>query len=252
MAVVLPNIRKLFVPDLGKVICDCDLSGADAQVVAWEADDADLKNAFKNGLDVHNHNGKAMWGDEYEPKRKLRHNTMRDELKRAVHGTNYYATPRTLAATLGWTIDFATRFQLRWFDLHPPIAAWHKRVNFSLQTTRTITNAFGYRIVYLDRPESCFTQALAWTPQSTVGLVAAKGAVNLRKYVPWAELLLQVHDSLVFQIPFTRCTPSGLEEIRKALDVVVPYPDPLRIPWGLAISEKSWGDVEKKNWSLAQ
>lgn len=253
MAIVLPNIRKLFIPDPGMVICDCDLSGADAQVVAWESGDEDLKTAFKNGLDVHNHNGKAMWGDDYEPKRKLRHNTMRDELKRAVHGTNYFATPRTLAATLGWTVAFATQFQTRWLHvLHPAISEWHRRVNYDLSTTRTITNKFGYRIVYLDRAENCFTQALAWTPQSTVGLIAAKGAVKLRKYIPWSQLLLQVHDSLVFQIPFHRYNPSSMAELKQVLDIPVPYPDPLRIPWGLAVSEKSWGDVEKKNWSLAQ
>ena len=35
----LPNVRKMFVPDLGYVVFDCDLAGADAQVVAWEAGD---------------------------------------------------------------------------------------------------------------------------------------------------------------------------------------------------------------------
>lgn len=248
MGIVLPNIRKLFVPDPGMVICDCDLSGADAQVVAWEAGDEDLKSAFKAGLNVHNHNGTAMWGEDYVPEKKLRHNTMRDELKRAVHGTNYGATPRTLAVTLGWTISFATTFQLRWFYLHSAIRDWHQRINFELSTSRTIRNKFGYRIVYFDRPENCFTQALAWGPQSTVGIVCAQGGVQLAKQVPWAEVLLQVHDALVFQIPFAKVSPSGMSEIRKALEVAVPYDDPLTIPWGLAVSEKSWGDVEKRNW----
>ena len=35
----LPNLRKMFIPDPGKFIFDCDLEQADAQVVAWEADD---------------------------------------------------------------------------------------------------------------------------------------------------------------------------------------------------------------------
>jgi len=246
--VILPNIRKIFVPDPGKVICDCDLSGADAQVVAWEANDPDLKFAFTNGLNVHNHNGKAMWGDDYDPGKKLRHVTMRDELKRAVHGTNYGATPRTLATTLGWSMQFAEAFQARWFDLHPAIADWHTRINFQLATTRTITNRFGYRIVYMDRPENCFTQALAWGPQSTVGLVCARGAVQLARKVPFAEVLLQVHDSVVFQIPASRVTPAGLREVRDALRIEVPYDEPLTIPWELAISEKSWGDVTKQAW----
>lgn len=245
----LPNIRKAFIPDPGYVICDCDLSGADAQVVAWEANDADLKRAFREGLNVHNHNGEAVWGNAYDPQARPRKFTMRDELKRAVHGTNYGATPRTLAITLGWTIAFATQFQRRWLEeLHPNIRDWHHRTQHDLATTRRTSNAFGYRIIWLDRPENCFTNALAWTPQSTVGIVTSRGAANLRRNLPWVKILLQVHDSVVFQIPFHRYTPSGLKTIREHLEVTVPYPDPLIIPWGLATSEKSWGDVEKVNW----
>jgi DNA polymerase I-like protein with 3'-5' exonuclease and polymerase domains len=245
----LPNIRRIFVPDLGKVICDCDLSGADAQVVAWEANDHDLKHAFRKGLDVHNHNGAAMWKEAYIPDKRLRHHTMRDELKRAVHGTNYGSSVRNLASTLGWSTSFASAFQERWFQLHPSIYDWHKRINLLLATTRTITNPFGYRRVYFDRPENCFTEALAWGPQSTVALICSRGAVQLNNTLPWVEILLQVHDSIVFQIPFTRVEPTSLRAIRNALTVTVPYPsDPLVIPWGLAISEKSWGDVSKQGW----
>lgn len=248
-AVTLPNIRKLFIPDPGYVICDCDLSGADAQVVAWEADEKELKNAFRNGLDVHNFNGESVWGTSYQPKATPRKHTMRDELKRAVHGSNYGVTPRSLAITLGWTIRLADEFQQKWFTVRPGIRNWQKRVNLDLMSKRTTSNRFGYRIVWMDRPENCYTKALAWGPQSTVGIVCAKGGVKLNAELPWVEILLQVHDSLVFQIPFHRMSPSGLDSIRRALRVEVPYPDPLVIPWGLAVSEKSWGDVAKVEWT---
>jgi hypothetical protein len=44
----LPNVRKLFIPDPGKMIFDADLSGADLYVVVWEADDAGLKKALRH------------------------------------------------------------------------------------------------------------------------------------------------------------------------------------------------------------
>ena len=53
---------------------------------------------------------------------------------------------------------------------------------------------------------------------------------------------MQVHDSLVFQVPFRHADRH--DEIRKALEIPIPYPDPLTIPWGLAKSEKSWGDIK--------
>lgn len=248
MKVKLPNVRKLFLPDNGHTIIDCDLSGADAQVVAWEANDHDLKRAFQLGLDVHNHNGAAMWGAAYAPKSKPRVFTMRDELKRAVHGTNYGAAARTIAITLGWKIAQAEEFQRRWFALHPGIKDWHDSTSYALQTTRTISNRFGYRIVYFDRSDNLLPTALAWKPQSTVAIVASRGAVRLRS-LPWVTILLQVHDSVVFQIPNHRFTSRDLTTIREHLTIAVPYPDPLTIPWGLAASRQSWGDVKDYNWN---
>lgn len=249
----LPNVRKLFLPDPGHVLLDVDLSGADAQVVAWEAQDDNLKSAFKAGLNIHNHNGKTIWGDNYtiDGKRPGAKYTMRDECKRAVHATNYGTSARTLAVTLGWKISEAETFINRWLTrLHPAIGDWHDRVDYNLKTTRTITNAFGYRIVYFDRVDALLPTALAWTPQSTVALVCSKGGINIRK-IPWVELLKQVHDSLVFQIPIHRFTPANLAVIQRHLEVEVPYPnDPLLIPWEASYSLKSWGDVEKFKWSM--
>src|SRR5690348_2980633 len=106
---VLPNIRKLFVPDPGYVLCDCDLVGADAQVVAWEADDAELKDAFRKGLDVHTKNMQAM----FSPEQIASNPKARDQTKRAVHATNYLSSPKTLAQNTGWTLREAEDFQRR-------------------------------------------------------------------------------------------------------------------------------------------
>lgn len=248
MLAKLPNVRRLFLPDKGYIICDCDLSGADAQVVAWESNDADLKRAFRAGFDIHDHNGKALWSDRYSRNEKRRKYTMRDELKRAVHGTNYAAGIKTLSTTLGWSHPEVRSFQDAWFKLHPGIREWHRRIERALQTTRQVSNRFGYKIVYFDRPDNLLPKGLAWIPQSTIAGVCSLAAVKLSKSVPWAEILLQVHDSVVFQIPAHRANASGWGEIRAALEITVPYPDPLTIPWSISTSERSWGDVKKLKW----
>ena len=107
-------------------------------------------------------------------------------------------------------------------------------------------NKFGNRIVYQDRLDSVFTQALAWIPQSTVALNCILGGLLLVKEFPFVELLSQVHDSLVFQIPKSKRHYLG--QILEALNTIsVPYEDPLTIPWSLKISEKSWGHAEAWN-----
>ena len=246
----LPNVRRLFIPDPGYIMFDADLSGADAQVVAWEAEDDDLKDAFKKGLKIHVKNVKDMfpekvrgWSDD-AIKATDKAGGIYYNNKRAVHGTNYGLTARGMAQALGWLVAECENFQRRWFGLHPGIQRnFHGRIRDSLQRNKTIQNAFGFRRVYFDRPDQCFTEALAWKPQSTVALNTFHGAFQLEEKYPQVEFLLQVHDSLVFQFPKANCpTP---EEIRKTLAVVTPYSDPLTIPWGLAASEKSWGECEK-------
>jgi DNA polymerase I-like protein with 3'-5' exonuclease and polymerase domains len=243
-----PAVRRMFKPDPGHLLCDCDLSGADAQVVAWESGDKELKDAFKAGLDVHNFNGKRIWGEAYDPKRVRRKLIWRDECKRGVHGTNYLSGVPNLAATLGWTRSEVDNFQRQWFQLNPGILDYHLRVEYNLQTRRRVDNRFGFRIIYFDRPSNILPKAVAWIPQSTVGIVCSRGAVKVHRNLPWATILLQVHDSVVFQIPFNRANSQSFKQIREHLENIVPYPDPLLIPWGIAISDKNWQEVKKTKW----
>lgn len=258
----LPNIRKMFIPDEGYTIFDVDLAGADAQVVAYEAEDLDLINAFKAGLDVHSKNAEDLWGSAFTqlagdkdngPKSKRR-----KECKQGVHATNYGGSARTLAKVLGWTVVEAEAFQKRWFSIHPGIKKhFHGRIESSLRATRMVKNKFGNRRVYFDRIDSCFTEALAWVPQSTVAEVSFRGGLQLELVTGtefdargsmvkqgWVEILLQVHDSLVFQVRHEN--ENRIEELRTGLRYPIPYstPHPLTIQWGIARSRKSWGDCE--------
>jgi DNA polymerase I len=259
----MPNIRKMFIPDCGYTVFDVDLAGADAQVVAYEAEDLDLIEAFKKGLDVHSKNAEDMWGTKFTQLAGTKDNgpksKKRKECKQGVHATNYGGGPRTLAKVLGWTVREAEDFQRRWFSLHPGIKKnFHQRVESSLRSSRMVTNRFGNRRVYFDRIDSCFTEALAWIPQSTVAEVSFRGGLQLLErtgstYGPrgnllsfgWVEMLLQVHDSLVFQVRSSN--EHRLEEIRSHLRYPIPYETPheLTIQWGIARSRVSWGDCEE-------
>lgn len=257
--IVLPNVRKIIIPDPGYVMFEADLKGADAQVVAWEMEDEDLKTGFRNGIDIHVKNAEDMWGSEFtrlEEGSFARYHK-RQECKHTVHGIHYGCTPRTTAIQRGWTVHEAERFHKRWISLHPGVERYHTRVRNALAKDRTIRNPFGFRRVFFDRIDTCFTEALAWIPQSTVALNTYKGAINLEKrYWPWQRergwqpdlrnpegILLQTHDSLNPQFRCEGCPPP--EEIKETLKVVIPYDDPLIIQWDLKRSTKSWGEMEK-------
>jgi DNA polymerase I len=243
----------MFKPDPDHIIFDADLSGADAQVVAWEANDEDLMDAFQKGLKVHVKNFEDMFDMPFKPEHKVtpfegRRFAPYDEMKRAVHATNYGAVARTVAITLGWRIAEAEKFQRKWFKLHPAINKWHERIEHELQTRRKVENKFGYSITYFDRPEGLLPQALAWVPQATVAVLCARAVVTLREDFPKVKGLLQVHDSVVFQIHKEDVTAQLLKEIHDAITIPVPYSTPLTIPWEIAASDKSWGDCKSIGW----
>ncbi len=242
---VLPNIRKLFIPDPNYIIWEADLAGADAQVVAWEAEDDDLKAAFRAGIKIHAHNAKMIYGGDAGPDGKRM--PYYKKAKMGVHLTNYGGKPRTLSKSLGMLMHEAELFQRRWFQMHPNILEWHRRIENQLRTTRQVENKFGYRRFYYDRIDGLLPEALAWIPQSTVACVINRALVNIDKNLPKVQLLLQVHDSLVGQVLRSEWAQQKIL-MRPAMLITVPYPDPLIIKTSLKASPASWGDAVEEGW----
>lgn len=252
----LPNIRKFFVPDPGYTICDTDLDRADLQVVVWEADDDELKHALRIGVDLHLLNGLSLENhpipDIQElveshpnyPELRAKFAKYRQLAKAFIHGTNYGGSARTMAIAAGTTVHQAELLQARWFAAHPGIKKWHERTQHSLNTTRTVFNRFGYRRVYFDRVDGLLPEALAWVPQSTVALYINKIWDKVVTEEPRIEILMQVHDSLVWQTP-TPLFESAKARFRDlAKTIIIPYDDPLIIPVGFKSSTMSWGDCK--------
>src|SRR5215510_4079235 len=239
-----PNIREMFQCDEGYIMFEGDLEGADAQVVAWEADDDVLKEAFRKRVDVHALNAEMLWGPEFSRLEKDSRpwRQKRQQTKKSVHLTNYGGSDRAIAMAMGWTIHESQTFQRRWFSIHPGIKERIKRTEAGLKHRNSVTNAYGYSRIYFDRPDNCLTQALAWVPQSTVAIACFDGILQLIDRHPQVEPLMSVHDSNLFQIPLDKVPPEG--EITKSLTTITPYGDPLTIPWKLKKSTVSWGDCK--------
>lgn len=256
MELKLPNIRELFLPDENKVIWDADLDRADLQVVVWEADDAMLKQALRDGVDIHLLNACILSGAEPPPLEELvethpryphwrsRYKLLREFAKVFCHGTNYGGSAKTMAANCGVLVHEAEKAQRIWFSAHPGIKAWHRRIEHQLMTSRSVANKFGYVAIFFDRVEALLPEALAWIPQSTVAEVINRGWINLLAAQRDNEVLIQVHDSLVGQFDKSLDKQKKVAEIKRDLSVLIPYDDPLVIPVGVKMSESSWGAVK--------
>lgn len=248
-----PNIRSMFIPDPNMTFFDGDLDRADLQVVCWEADDAMLKTALRMGADIHLLNAFILQEREPPPLEELveghgkypdhrgPRKLLREFAKVFCHATNYVGSAKTVASHTGRTVHEVDRAQKLWFGAHPGIQKWHTRTEIQIKKHRFVENRFGYRWYIFDRIDQILPEAVAWIPQSTVSNVINKIWTNFYHNIPEIQTLMQVHDSLCGQMPTTRreeLLPRMLEQSR----VVIPYSDPLIIPFSLKTSELSWGD----------
>jgi len=244
----LPNLRQIIVPDVGFVIGEFDLPQADARVVAWESGEQGLIDLFLDPTrHLHFENAEAIFGKRPASKHEIEYYYA----KQGVHLTNYGGKAQVLAHTLGIPIAQAEEFQSRWFQKRPKIREWQNKVSNQLSARRYVENVLGYRRFYFDRIEGLLKEALAWIPQSTVGIVTnlmmlaiEEDPTFLRNYN--VQLLLQTHDSLTYQWPIAH-TNTVLPLMQQKMTITLPYqPRPLVFTPDVKLSTKSWGDVEER------
>jgi DNA polymerase I len=245
-ACALPNYRTAIIPDEGMMLLEPDLKGADAQVVAWDSGDIVLKDMCKQGVKIAAERAKMIFNGDAGP--DGRREPYYTNAKSAGHGWTYGGKARTLAATCGVTQHEMDKVLRKLAGIHPGIPKWHRRVEAQLAANRTITNAFGYRIVYFGRVEDSLTKALAWIGQGTVACVINRVLVAMDQELPEVQLLINNHDSFVGQIE--PCKWAQAKPLVRAIyeRVVVPYPEPLIIPPALKVSTKSWGEMQEEAW----
>lgn len=234
-----PSTKHMFQADPGYLLCEADLERADLVVVVEEMNDDNLRQLVRGGADIHTWHAQQLMG------RQEISDTLRTKLKELVHGTHYGGKAWGIAGRIGLTVAECEHFQRRYHSMRPGLKPWHLRTDQELQTSRRVSNCFGHRRIFFDRIEGKLGEALAFKPQSVVGEVINRAWVQLGERLPEVQVLLQVHDSLVFQVrvdDFLRLRPL----IREAMRVVVPYPKPFEIGVGLSISPCSWGDAKKK------
>jgi DNA polymerase I-like protein with 3'-5' exonuclease and polymerase domains len=238
----LPNVRKLFIPDPGMAMFDIDLDSADLRIVTWESDCKWMKDHFANGRKPYIEVMREYYHNPSMTKKS--HPREYGMFKSLCHGTNYLGTADGIAPRIGLLVHETERIQKWYFGLAPEIKRWQEDIKKQVSGRRYVQNAFGYRIHFFDKIEgTIFNQAVAWIPQSTVGCLINRAYVNIHNNLPEAEVLLQVHDSLMGQVPIEG-KEHWLERIVEEAQIVIPYSDPLVIPVGIVSSEKSWGDCE--------
>ena len=232
----LPNCKELFLPDEGYTFFNCDYSGADAMVVAWDSDCAWLQNFFttsKEKLYIY-------IVREYLQKEITTSDPFYKKAKQFVHLTNYGGMEEKAAASSGLDILTAKSLRQWYFSKCPEIPEWHKRIASQVKNKGYIENIFGARFWLLDKTcPTLLNQAYSLIPQSTIAILCNKGLVNITKKETNIQVLMQIHDALAGQ--FISTDLEAPERIIKHMSIPLPYKNPLTIPVDISTSTISYG-----------
>jgi DNA polymerase-1 len=125
--------------------------------------------------------------------------------KKGGHGTNYFGTPRTMAKHLHIKAKIIEGFQQRYFGQFPCISAWHGATIDQVEETGIVTSLFGRRRHFWGRAKDASThrKAIAYCGQSPTGEQIDRGLLQIWREFPQVQLLNQVHDSILLQVPFS-------------------------------------------------
>lgn len=245
---ILPPIRKLFRPDPGNFIFDLDIVGAEAMYIAWEIG-GNFKQDFLNGVAIHVQTMEVIYPEYWRIKPK--HEPQYTKCKNMMYGTCYVGSPKGIGSGAAIPVPLVEKFQRYFFAKYPGVTAWHNRVDLSLSIHREVRNHFGYRVHYFERTDKLLPEAVNWLPQSSIGIVCQRAQILIRRHFPLIRQRLQVHDSIIFQVPYAHV--SLVKELRDMLAtdpyLAIPFPgDPLQLKWDFKASKRSWGDCKPFDW----
>ena len=238
----LPQIRSLFLFDKGMTGFDLDGDSADLRIVTGESGCRAMQAYFASKVKPYVEIAKEFYRDPTITK----HHSSYKRMKALCHGTNYGGEAVGLSERIGLPVKDIERMQAWYFGMCPEIKAWQDDIKKRIVEKGYIENPFGYRLYNWDRPSrKLFNEALAWTPQSTVGILINRILLAIDKTMPDVQLLLQVHDSLTGQFPSAVAEERKGQLLALASSIEIPCKTGIiNVPAGLACSTTSWGDCE--------
>lgn len=255
------ELRNIFVADPGKRLAYIDLEQAESRAVG-----AIIWNLFQDGTyldfcesgDLHTSVCRMtfdlpwtgdMKKDKAIAKEKFyRDWDYRDAAKRLGHGSNYGGQAPHMSKETRVPYDNVVEFQRKYFSAFPGIPNWHTWVKTKLYRDGWITTFMGRQRYFMGRRWESDTQraATAYEPQSAVADYLNKGLLAVWR-TGLVELLLQVHDAIVFQYPAEQ-ENEIIPQVQKLIEIEVPllHGRSLTIP-SEAMVGWNWGYASERN-----
>jgi DNA polymerase I len=213
------KIRRAFVADPGHKLVSADYSQIELRLLAEIADVPALRQAFRDGLDIHAMTASEMFGVPV----KGMPGEVRRRAKAINFGIIYGISAFGLANQLGIPREEAGAYIKKYFERFPGIRAYMDATREACRKNGYVTTLFGRKCHYPDITASnpsirAFNERAAINArlQGSAADIIRRAMIRmddaLAKERLSARMLLQVHDELIFEVPE--------DEIARTLPVV--------------------------------
>jgi len=214
------EIRKVFIPEEGKVLIDADYSQIELRVMAAMSGDENMINTYRNGEDIHTSTASQVFG--VEPAKVT--SEMRKKAKAINFGIIYGISDFSLAGDMKVTKKEAAEYIARYFEKYPDVDAYLKNVKAKAYDEGFVSTLYGRRRyipelssrIYMQR---MFGERVAMNApiQGTAADIIKIAMIRVYKALKDegldARLILQVHDELIIE--------SSKEDAQKAKQILV-------------------------------
>jgi DNA polymerase I-like protein with 3'-5' exonuclease and polymerase domains len=214
------KLRSFVKAPPGKLLISCDLSQAETWVVAFLANDPNMKHSLTYS-DIHRDTGVAIFK---KPATEIT-SQERYTAKRVNHASSYRMNKYRLTEVYNKdaidnnvppiTISQSGYFQEVWHTLYINIKSWWSNIEVQLGTNMTLVTPYGRRRQFFEFwGDELFKEATAYVPQATVadhfnGFVqpelgiegGLKGFWKVHKDNREIKIIQQGHDSGVLEVP---------------------------------------------------
>src|SRR5229473_3387846 len=202
------KIRRAFIASPGHKLVSADYSQIELRLLAEIADIPVLKQAFKDGLDIHAMTASEMFGVPIKD--------MPGEVRRRAKAINfgiiYGISAFGLANQLGIAREEASAYIKKYFERFPGIRAYMDQTRDFCRAHGYVETLFGRKCHYPDIKASnasirSFNERAAINArlQGTAADIIRRAMIRMEDALAEkklsAQMLLQVHDELIFEVP---------------------------------------------------
>ena len=202
------RIRRAFVAERGQLLLSADYSQIELRLAAHVADVPELKQAFRDGVDIHALTASQVFG---VPLATMDANTRR-RAKAINFGIIYGISAFGLGAQIGVPQSEAAAYIRAYFERFPAIRAYMERIKTDCRRTGYVETIFGrkcfipgIRDANPARRAGAERQAINAPLQGSAADIIKRAMTRIPAALARdklrARMLLQVHDELLFEAP---------------------------------------------------